>query len=463
MFAVVLVSFLLQDKDSIKKNRDFFNQKNEFDVLFFGSSHMEMFINPMDLWNDFGITSYNFGSPEQSVAISYWSIVNAVNVHRPEVIVFDVTMIGHDTDTDEEHLHYAIDSFPMNSEKINAINDLIDNRNEQLEMVFPIGNYHGRWKNLSKDDFSLKSKFVKGSLSYGFANCMNVMTFPNNELTDEIGAIDENSEDIVYLNKIIDFAKEQDINLVLTATPSVCSVERQKIYNAISEIARKKDIPFIDFISMDSVIDMKIDLYDYEHVNQSGVHKVTHYIGSYLQKEFELANHSGDDRFSRWDKDYEDYMQLKMESILWNADNIQIMFQALHDKDLNSIIFLGKDADISGDKEVVNDLLQNICRENISYGEESTKSYQKITLNLVEDSLNNADYLVECSNGNVISERIELNAVETINGILTDLSVSSEDVVVAVFDARSGELKLVRSYQEYGYTDLYSDIKKFYF
>lgn len=48
------------------KNRDFIEHSDSYDVLFFGNSHMANGVFPMELWNDYGIVSYNlagFGLP----------------------------------------------------------------------------------------------------------------------------------------------------------------------------------------------------------------------------------------------------------------------------------------------------------------------------------------------------------------------------------------------------------------
>ena len=95
LFVILLVlaicgtSFVLEDKSIINKNKDFFNQDEDFDVLFFGSSHSELFFNPMILWKQYGIVSYNFGNPEEGIPVSYWLMKNAIEIHKPKIIVFD--------------------------------------------------------------------------------------------------------------------------------------------------------------------------------------------------------------------------------------------------------------------------------------------------------------------------------------------------------------------------------------
>lgn len=50
---------LLMNKKSYEKHAPFFSSELEYDVLFFGSSHVHNGISPLYLWKNYGITSYN--------------------------------------------------------------------------------------------------------------------------------------------------------------------------------------------------------------------------------------------------------------------------------------------------------------------------------------------------------------------------------------------------------------------
>ena len=51
---------LVERKASEKKFEDFYKQEADFDVLFFGTSHVVNAILPMELWNEYGMVSYNY-------------------------------------------------------------------------------------------------------------------------------------------------------------------------------------------------------------------------------------------------------------------------------------------------------------------------------------------------------------------------------------------------------------------
>ena len=140
-------------------------------------------------------------------------------------------------------------------------------------------------------------------------------------------------------------SKDNDIELVLTANPFICPMERQRDINFVEQLATQNNIDFINFIKMNNVVDYNIDLYDYEHVNQSGLNKMCNYWGSYLVTNYELQDHRGDAKYYKlWEKEYEEFKQLKYESMWWLTDNIEEFLQMLHDKDFDVSIFVGAES-----------------------------------------------------------------------------------------------------------------------
>ena len=81
---------ILQDKQSVRKYREFYETPNEYDVLYFGSSHMMQTALPMEIWKKYGIRSYNMGNGTENIAVSYQVIKNTLDYCSPRVIMLDV-------------------------------------------------------------------------------------------------------------------------------------------------------------------------------------------------------------------------------------------------------------------------------------------------------------------------------------------------------------------------------------
>ena len=46
---------------------DFYQQEQDFDVLFLGTSHVLNAVYPMELWRDYGIVSYNMANHSENI------------------------------------------------------------------------------------------------------------------------------------------------------------------------------------------------------------------------------------------------------------------------------------------------------------------------------------------------------------------------------------------------------------
>lgn len=85
---------LMERKSSDVKYSDFFKQDEDFDVLFMGSSHVINAVYPMELWDDYGIVSYNFGGHANQMPTTYWVMENALEYTNPKVVVIDCCLLA---------------------------------------------------------------------------------------------------------------------------------------------------------------------------------------------------------------------------------------------------------------------------------------------------------------------------------------------------------------------------------
>ena len=74
--AALLCCLVLADKamrrdDSQRKYGAFFEDQLGFDVLFMGTSRTLDAIQPMELWRDWGVTSYNMGNNSEPLGMTY--------------------------------------------------------------------------------------------------------------------------------------------------------------------------------------------------------------------------------------------------------------------------------------------------------------------------------------------------------------------------------------------------------
>ncbi len=307
MFLLVItvrfVSSILVDKTSIKRYYDFYNDDTELDVLLSGSSHMLNSILPMELYEKYGITSYNIGNPTESIPTSYWVIRNAIKYRKPKIVILEVYYDGWGEkirEADKPFLHYFFDSAPLSIDKILAMKDLVG-LNNSLEYLFNLSFYNSRWQNLSKDDFSFDYLTEKGALSL-----IEYTTFDYNysdyEFDDERITLSDISEE--YLSKLKKLCDENGIELILFQAPFPANKNEISTSIEYDNFAKKNEIHFYNMLKSDE-IDYGIYMANRGHLNIYGAKKVTDIVGDFLIKEY--GNIIKSKNIKRWDDDLEEY------------------------------------------------------------------------------------------------------------------------------------------------------------
>ena len=109
----------------------------------------------------------------------------------------------------------------------------------------------------------------------------------NNEKFIGITEKEELSEkNLLYLNKIINLAKQNNINLIFVKAPNQLNEKEVKKYNTIKEIAIQNGLDFIDYNQKFNELNLinGEDFYDMGHLSYKGAEKVSSNFSQYLME-----------------------------------------------------------------------------------------------------------------------------------------------------------------------------------
>lgn len=370
--ALVLgASTLLERKESREKLEPFFARAQQTDVLLLGDSHMLSAVYPMEMWRDYGITCYNLASYNNTMPLSYWVLRCALDVCSPKAVVVDINYIGHYARLggSSADAHTTLDGFPLSRTKLAAIDDLMDdpdamddygNRYRELksEFIFPLALYHSRWESISQRDFHPEL-----NTQLGAQMVINVAEPAEYDIVADAGS----GEGIgyAYLRRLVALCRERGIDVLLTNVPYPPAGEEDQLHaNAVYDLALELDVPYIDFVYMDQIVDYMTDCYDANsHMNPSGARKVTDYLGAYLASEFGVPDHRAEPAYTRWADDYAAYAQEKVQ-LLREQTGIENLLMLLHDPDFSVCLSIPAGSGVYGDERLVR-LLQNTARRHL--------------------------------------------------------------------------------------------------
>lgn len=323
MVCFISINKLVQKKDSIITYNDFYNDGLEYDVLLCGSSHMLNTVYPMELWREYGISSYNIANPTEAVGTTYWVLKNALEYKKPKVAIVEIFMA---TDSlvsggNETFLHTYFDSVPLSRTKVEAIRELLGDK-DKAEFLFDFSLYHSRWEELGKGDFEWDKNLNKGAGVISTHSNMGTITY-----TDEIGKTSDTS--VKYIRKMKELCDENGVELVLMCSPYAATEDEQKKHNAYYDVAKDLGVDYLNYIAKD-IVDYEIDMFDRGHCNGAGGRRVTSKVGEYLidtyGKDY-FVDYSNDEK---WQSEYDDYANNMAEQMLNENGFYNILMRLQH-------------------------------------------------------------------------------------------------------------------------------------
>lgn len=304
VYKVIVPKYLATEDNSTSAFTAFYElEEDSVDVLILGSSHARESVIPQELYDEYGITSYNLSSSQQSMFLSYYWLKEALQTQSPRVVVLDTLMlwenVGGPLGTTEGCVRRAMDYMRWDSVKLEAVLDICERDEDQTlaSYLLPNVRYHSRWEDeLETEDF-LSDSIINSSELMGFAAMYD---YSGNDL--EYSPLVAGSSDMVsdinevmyeYLERIVDLCAENDIELVLIKTPTTS--ETMARYNAMVQFAEEHGVVFYDMNEVSiyeaAGIDFNADFVDYGHANLNGALKVTAWLGELLSTEYGLEAH----------------------------------------------------------------------------------------------------------------------------------------------------------------------------
>lgn len=302
-------TFIFRDKNEANIVKPFYDEpENSLDIVVIGSSHVMCGFSAMELYDEFGYTSYGFASSSQLLPQSYYQVVAALEVQTPQLLILDVggAVYGNQLYGSEAYAHVQTDNMPMSLNKINLIQDLFE-AEDRLSYYLNLVQFHTRWKELTVKDFEAITSVTKGAyISYTSAE-IDSLPYVDPSATYPLSETAEN-----YLRKTIELCQNRGIQLLLINFPGSHSEEDYQKLNTVGEIAREYDVGYLNlqYCLEEMEFDVTTDFRDAYHCNAYGGYKATQYLGNYLADNYDLSNIHSDSIYEKWESDLAAYREL---------------------------------------------------------------------------------------------------------------------------------------------------------
>ncbi|MCM1182563.1 MAG: hypothetical protein NC337_04220 [Roseburia sp.] len=282
-------------------------EKNDIDMLVIGSSNSFCTIDPLILYENYGIAAYDFGSSSQPMNISVLYLREALKEQKPALVAFEVNMLLSDPagSRSESALRWGYTDMPLSADKLRSIYQSVGAVNaEYVSYVFPALRYHNRWKELSKTDYTYFYK-DKTNHTKGYLETQQVSEAPIDLAAyDSEGETWIAQENIRYLDELVRICRENGAELLLFKSPKEGWYRHDT--EAVRALAGERGLDFVDYNELyyrnELELDVTHDFRDAQHLNDFGARKVSLHFGAYVKERYALADRRGEAEANSWDR-----------------------------------------------------------------------------------------------------------------------------------------------------------------
>ena len=301
-------------------------EKNTMDVIFIGTSTTYTSFVPLDAWKEYGISSYIYSTNVMFENFIKYSIRDIFRYQSPKLLLIDITpylfktYAGSNYFTDDKldvYIKYNIDSRKYSFDRLEYLNEIIKDKNgtisDYIYYFFDIARYHTNDIDISNYNNSKKDP------NYGFKHMRLVDGVDidiENAIQDEGQSKAISSREISYLNELIDYVKDLNID-ILFYCPPIYTYEKLNIEskNFVKQHIESSGLPFLDLYNKKEEIglDYRYDYYDYMHFNLLGAEKITNYLCDYIINNYKIEDRRGNIKYNFLNEDYKEWEKIKEE------------------------------------------------------------------------------------------------------------------------------------------------------
>ncbi len=266
-------------------------EAHSVDVLFLGLTHMYCAVIPAVFNQETGWTSYILAGPQQTPAVTYYYLKEALKTQSPSLVCLEVTgMVFGNNNYDITNIGYM----PYSGNRLLAA--LRGAAPEDwLSLLFPLYAYHSRWEETGLSSIAVPraDEVVDPLAGFTYRDTATeedtALRPRDTDVTQEI--FDYN---LIYLQKIIDLCREEHIDLQLFVAPTCQYIPDQWMDRLLASIG---DNDLMDYSKDPDSLGMErpAHFFDPRHLNVYGARHFTGILAEDLTRRYTGSAHPHDE------------------------------------------------------------------------------------------------------------------------------------------------------------------------
>ncbi len=267
--------------------------ENSSDVIFYGSSLSWRSIDPLQLYEDYGIGSYNYGANFQNLNTTALFFYDSIRTQKPKIAVFNLYKPdGISINAPVTSEIYYTREIPGFSYKWKYLwSALGPHPLRYLVYMMPVFLYKDRWHLLKSSGYNDNYPPEELLQTMGFFNARycresQPVTVPDPSEMNQEPLPDQAAE---ILDGIVKTCREQGILPLFMIIPNG---EENAYADAARDYAEQNGCAYLNMYDyLEEIgIDPDKDYADEIHLNVNGAKKLTSFLGEYLSENYDLQD-----------------------------------------------------------------------------------------------------------------------------------------------------------------------------
>jgi hypothetical protein len=280
--------------DAISGNCLLGEPKNSIDVLFVGDSNAYASVSPLELWKNYGITSYVSATSAQPICETEDFVKAGFEKQTPKLVVLE---------SDNLFRECTIGKYGFT----------------KLKNIIPLLQYHDRWKLIGTDLVGFRDNYTRTDDFKGYKFDSTVAPY----MLETAGYMEKDSPydlGVAVEWSLKDIKSECDKNnseLLIITAPNLNWTNNR--HDKVQQLADMLGVYYLDLNVADGLepIDWKTETKDYGvHVNHSGALKISSCLGRFIQESYGIPDNKNNPSFEYWNAYLEKYEELIKEEPL---------------------------------------------------------------------------------------------------------------------------------------------------
>ena len=240
--------------------------KDSLDILFLGGSQMAYAVDAELLTRKHGLSSYDFGANGQMLPTTLYYLEQAFMHQHPRFVMLEAGQLFDKNAPDEAYYAWNMSPMPLSWSKWKHLMQLSGgNARVSFMHLFPLLQYHSRWKELNAEDFRLayckRENSSRGHLASPFCQRVSPCAGRQHSVLSQ--------DTIECLEQMLKLCNANGARMLIFKTPTACCSPELLSSDAIFD---RLQLSYWDFNEnvQDIGLDYGKDFVDELHLNANG-------------------------------------------------------------------------------------------------------------------------------------------------------------------------------------------------